>query len=182
MMNTAMNNSIPAGSSPGLTRAPGQPLGGTYIGCSVMRNVPARPTFSVDRCNRRRCATCPVVQPLRFFQSSLTNRRYPVISTCDLSCSTTNVIYLISCAKCDQQYVGETKRKVSERLSGHRSSIKKHANTFITRHFNLPGHTTDDIKIQPLEHITQSPGETEQDVTIRRLDREWFWMLELGTK
>ena len=39
----------------------------------------------------------------------------------------------------------------------------------------------DDIKIQPIEHITQNPGVTEQDVTIRRLDREWFWMLELGT-
>ena len=111
-----MNNSIPAGSLPGLTRAPGQPLGGTYIGCSVMRNVPARPTFSVDRCNRWHCATCPVVQPLHFFWSSLTNRRYTVISACDLSCSTTNVIYLISCAKCDQQYVGETKRSVSDYL------------------------------------------------------------------
>ena len=69
----------------------------------------------------------------------------------------------------------------SERISGHCSSIKKHANTFIARHFNLPGHTMDDIKIQPIKHITQSPGETEQDVTIRRLDRERFWMLELGT-
>ena len=39
----------------------------------------------------------------------------------------------------------------------------------------------DDIGIQPIEHITQSPGETELDVTIRRLDRERFWMLELGT-
>ena len=73
------------------------------------------------------------------------------------------------------------RKKVSERLSGHRSSIKKHANTFIARHFNLPGHTVDDIGIQPIEHITQSPGETELDVTIRRLDRERFWMLELGT-
>ena len=51
----------------------------------------------------------------------------------------------------------------------------------LTRHFNLPGHTVDDIRIQPIEHITQSPGETEQNVTIRRLDRERFWMLELGT-
>ena len=106
-------------------RAPGQPLGGTYIGCSVIQNVPARATFSVYRCNRRRCATCAVIQPLRFFRSSLTLRRYTVISACDLSCSTTNVIYLISCTKCDQQYVGETKRRVSERLSGHRSSIRK---------------------------------------------------------
>ena len=138
MMNTNMNKSIPAGSSPGLTRAPGQPLNGTSIGCSVLHDVPARPIFSVYRCNRRRCATCAVIKPLRFFRSSLTKRRYTVISTCDLSCSTTSVIYLISCAKCDQQYVGETKQKVSARLSGHRSSIKKHANTFIARHFNLP--------------------------------------------
>ena len=58
----------------------------------------------------------------------------------------------------------------SERLSDHRSSIKKHANTFIARHFNLPGHTMDDIKIQPIEHITQSPGETEQDVTVTQVD------------
>ena len=156
MMNTNMNNYIPAGLSPGLTRAPGQPLGGAYIGCSVIQNVPARATFSVYRCNRQRCATCAVIQPLRFFRSSLTLRQYTVISACDLSCSTTNVIYLISCAKCDQQYVGETKRKVSERLSGHRSSIRKHANTFIARHFNLPGHTVDDIRIQPIEHAHHS--------------------------
>ena len=39
----------------------------------------------------------------------------------------------------------------------------------------------DDIGVQPIEHITQSPGETELDVTIRRLDRERFWMLEVGT-
>ena len=68
MMNTNMNNYIPAGSSPGLTRAPGQPLGSTYIGCSVIQNVPARATFFVYRGNRRPCATCAVIQPLRFLQ------------------------------------------------------------------------------------------------------------------
>ena len=181
MINADIRNFIPAGSSPGLTRASGQPLGGTYNGCSVTRNVPARTFIFIDKCNRRRCATRAVIQPSRFFRSSLTNRRCTVISECDLSCSATNVVYLISCTKCDHQYVGETKKKVSERLSGHRSSIKKHANTFIAKHFNLPGHSIDDIRIQPIEHITQRPGETEQDVTIRRLDRERFWMLELAT-
>ena len=39
----------------------------------------------------------------------------------------------------------------------------------------------DDIRIQPIEHTTQNPGETEKDITIRRLDRERFWMLEVGT-
>ena len=181
MMNTFNRNLIPAGSSPGLTRAPGQSLFGTYTGCSAAQIVPASQGISVNKCNRQRCATCAVIQPSRFFHSSLTNRRYTVISDCDLSCSTINVIYLISCDKCDHQYVGETKRKVSERLSGHRSSIKKRANTFIARHFTLPGHSVKDIRIQPIEHITPRPGETEKDVTIRRLDRERFWMLELAT-
>ena len=39
----------------------------------------------------------------------------------------------------------------------------------------------DDIRIQPIEHITRNPGETGKDITVRRLDRERFWMLELGT-
>ena len=79
MMNTNKNKSITAGSSPALTRAPGQPLSGTSIGCSVLHDVPACPTFSVYRCNRRRCATCAVIKPLRFFRNSLTNRWYTVI-------------------------------------------------------------------------------------------------------
>ena len=88
-------------------------------------------------------------------------------------------MYLISCDKCDHQYVGETKGKASERLSGHRSSIKKPANTFIARHFTLPSHSVKDTRIRPIEHITPRSGETEKDVTIRRLHREHFWMLEL---
>ena len=60
------------------------------------------------------------------------------------------------------------------------SSIKKRANTFIARHFTLPGHSVKDIRTHPIEHITPRPGDTEKDVTIRRLDRERFWMLELA--
>ena len=88
---------------------------------------------------------------------------------------------MITCSKCDNQYVGETKQKLSKRLSGHRSAIKKHANTFIAKHFNQPGHSVADILIQPIEKIELLPGESDEDVTIRRLDRERFWMLELGT-
>ena len=165
-----MNNYIPAGSSPGLIRAPGQPLVGTYIGCSVIQNVPARPTFSVYRCNRRRCATCAVIQPLRFFQRSLTHRQYTVISACDLSCFTTNVIYLISCAKCE--------RKVSKRLSGHRSSIKN------TQTLSSPGISIyPDILWMTSEYnlLSISHRALERPSRMLQLDRERFWMLELGT-
>ena len=150
-----------------LTRAPGRHLGGTSTGRSVLRNAPARSRISVKRCNRPHFATRAVIQPSRFFLSFLlAYRRCTVISDSDLSCSTTNVVYLISSCKCDHQQVGETKRKISEWLSGHRSSIRKLANTFIARHFSLPGHSLDDIRIQPIEHTTPRPaGESDQDVT-----------------
>ena len=64
------------------------------------------------------------------------------------------------------------------KISGHRSSIRKHSNTFIARFLNLSGRSMDDIRIQPNEHMTRRPGESDQDVTIGRLDRERFWMLE----
>ena len=150
-----------------LTRARGRHLGGTSTGRSVLRNVPALSRISVKRCNRPHFATCAVIQPSRFFLSSLlANRRCTVISDSDISCSTTNVVYLISSCKCDHQHVGETKRKISEWLSVHRSSIRKLANTFIARHFSLTGHSLDDIRIQPIEHTTRRPaGESDQDVT-----------------
>lgn len=209
---------IPDGSSPGLTRAPGLSLCGAFNDCSVAQNVPSSSTteievnkiqsskerkdrhknkktssseiqqtspigksVSVVKCSRVNCAACPVFYPSIFFKSSLTNRKYEVVSNCNLSCSSSNLVYLITCSKCDNQYVGETKQKLSKRLSGHRSSIKKHANTFIAKHFNLPGHSVADIRIQPIEKIEQLPGESVEDVTIKRLDRERFWMLELGT-
>ena len=111
----------------------------------------------------------------------MTNRKYQIAGNCNLSYSTSNLVYLITCSKCDNQYVGETEQKLSKRLSGHRSAIKKHANAFIAKHFNQPGHSVADIIIQPIEKIELLPGESDEDVTIRRLDRERFWILELGT-
>ena len=69
--------------------------------------------------------------------------------------------WILSRCECDNQYVGETKQKLSKRLSGHRSAIKKHANTFIAKHFNQPGHSVADILIQPIEKIELLPGESD---------------------
>ena len=69
---------------------------------------------SVVKCSRVNCATCPVFHPSKYFKSSLTNRKYQVVGNCNLSCSTNNLVYLITCNKCDNQYVGETKQKLSK--------------------------------------------------------------------
>ena len=147
----------------------------------IPKPSPTGKIASVVKCSRVNCATCPVFHPSKYFKNTLTSRKYQVVGNCNLICSTSNLVYLITCSKCDNQYVGETKEKLSKRLSGHRSAIKKHANTFIAKLFNQPGHSVADILIQPIEKIELLPGESDEGVTIRRLDRERFWMLELGT-
>ena len=117
----------------------------------IPKPSPTGKIASVVKCSRVNCATCPVFHPSKYFKNTLTSRKYQVVGNCNLSCSTSNLVYLITCSKCDNQYVGETKEKLSKRLSGHRSAIKKHANTFIAKLLNQPGHSVADILIQPIE-------------------------------
>jgi hypothetical protein len=51
-----------------------------------------------------------------------------------------NIVYAIHCAKCNLWYVGYTTRTLKERMSIHKSSIKRKDNTAISKHFNLDGH------------------------------------------
>ena len=55
--------------------------------------------------------------------------------------NTEYLIYLIICNKCYKNYVGETKRKLKERLINHRSDIKLNKNTSISLHVNDINHT-----------------------------------------
>ena len=60
--------------------------------------------------------------------------------TQNLTCASKNVIYVIQCKKCSLRYVGETSRKVKERIGQHLSNIRLKYNTPISEHFNLNGH------------------------------------------
>ena len=68
-----------------------------------------------------------------------------------------NLIYLIQCKKCHCQYIGETKRQLSERFEEHRRSILNHHQlsnrTPVSLHFNQPGHSINDVHLIPLELI-----------------------------
>ena len=77
-----------------------------------------------------------------------------------LTCKSKNLIYLIECKKCATrnlpcQYIGETKRHLHERFGEHRRSVQNHQQlaspTPVSEHFNLPGHSVNDIRLIPLE-------------------------------
>ena len=67
---------------------------------------------------------------------------------------------MIQCSRCKVQYIGETKRQLSDRFGEHRRAIEKaityrHIDqpTAVSDHFILPGHSINDIELIPLELI-----------------------------
>ena len=89
------------------------------------------------------------------------------------SCTSKNIIYLISCKKCKIQYVGLTSQALRARLNAHRSAINlKKLKTPLVTHFSLPEHNFSDLKIQILE-VLDSPELLHE--------RELFWIKKLQT-
>ena len=67
---------------------------------------------------------------------------------------------MIQCSRCKVQYIGETKRQLSDRFGEHRRAIEKaithrHIDqpTAVSDHFTLPGHSINNIELIPLELI-----------------------------
>lgn len=127
-------------------------------------------------CNAPDCHTC---KHHALMGSSFTSSTYGSSHQVKglLTCKTKNIIYLITCIKCNIQYVGETGRSLSERLIDHRSNIKNKKKTPIAIHFNTPGHSTlRDLKIMAIEAISDS-----HDPLRRRRQLETLWQTKLGT-
>ena len=67
------------------------------------------------------------------------------------------MLYLIECQKCKLQYIGETERPFKERIGEHKTYIRtKKLNQPTRYHFNLPGHSLDQLKVTVIERITKT--------------------------
>jgi hypothetical protein len=128
-------------------------------------------------CNNTRCMACKLhASNCDSFISSTFNATFPFNDA--FTCKTKNIIYLITCSKCNKQYVGETGRCLADRLQDHRSCILNKKLTPIAIHFNEPGHSIiRDLKALTIDKI----ADTVDSIKIRK-ERELLWWGRLGTK
>ena len=73
-----------------------------------------------------------------------------------MNCDTYNVVYLIECNidSCKQRYIGESDRKIRNRLSEHIGYIRtKKLNMATGAHFNSPGHSTSNLTLTIIENV-----------------------------
>ena len=95
-------------------------------------------------CGRARCVTCPHIH----HTTEIVGPSGSTQIKDSFSCTSKNVVYVIVCLKCGELYVGETGRMLAERFREHLGDVR-HArpNKEVAAHFNLPGHSLDDISV-----------------------------------
>src|SRR5579872_6995483 len=129
---------------------------------------------SFKKCVKPQCLMCVNnTKSTRTFSSKQNKRQFKIAQ--DMTCTTENLIYVITCRKCGIQYVGETGRGLKDRLYNHKSDIKTKEKTPISIHFNSENHSGLDLEMIGIEKIADQPN----SIKIRkRKEQEWQNRLE----
>ena len=103
------------------------------------------------RCSRKRCNTCPYIVS----HTSIVGPNSSLKITDHFDCTTSNVVYCIKCSLCNLLYVGETGRRLGDRICEHLRSIRKNdLDKPVSRHFNLPNHSISNFIVFGLSLIS----------------------------
>lgn len=129
-------------------------------------------------CGKRRCECCLYFKPASDFSSKHTLTEFTI--TGRLTCESANIVYLIECKKCEEQYVGETSRSLKTRLGNHVSNIRGYKDTAVAEHFNQIDHDGNlDLEITPILQIQDQGSKVKNMLTRRKY--ETFFIRKLDT-
>ena len=117
--------------------------------------IQSRVNTGTHSCGKQ-CKLCSYINSDKQIKSIVTKEIIKYKS--DFSCTTVGVIYLISCNKCNIQYIGQTCRRFNTRMKEHITAIKKCEDTIIGTHLNTVGHCLDNFTVQIIEKVC--PNET----------------------
>ena len=114
------------------------------------------------------------------YKCKVTNKKYHIKN--DFDCNSMNIIYLISCTNCNEQYVGSA-IDLKKRFRIYKSDINtKKDRCRVARHFNNkcrdPQNPSAFLKIQPIEQICV---EDESKLDEALWHREKYWQALLFT-
>ena len=130
-----------------------------------------------EPCIFKNCVVCKNLKKMKSFTSSQTKKLFKTPPTAQ--CTTSNVIYLLTCNICKKQYVGKTKRPFNVRLKEHLADIRLKRDKPVAIHINSHGIETRTIIPQVIEIINRDPD--KQETTILRKKREVSWIYRLKT-
>ena len=119
-------------------------------------------------CKHPRCTICTHLNCKPNFTSTKTGLSYPLRH--NFTCSSKNIIYLITCTRCKKQYVGLT-TQVNVRINHHRTNIFNLTQTYISNHFNFVDHSISHLSVQIIDTPSNGPNMQQE---LRHLERYWI--------
>ena len=131
-----------------------------------------RVVCGMKKCNRQ-CKVCSYVQEVKEIKSNRNGDKFQLKG--EFNCQTKGVVYMTFCLRCGKQYVGQTKRKFSDRIREHWLSISNKKDTANAEHFNSERHNIDDFRALIIEKVMPNSNSF-------LLEREEKWIRQLETK
>ena len=125
------------------------------------------------------CISCDICKNYlvfkNMFTSTVTGKKYFVKG--ELHCNSCNVIYLVECSNCKQQYIGST-LNFKQRFRIHKSDIKTNKDRYGTaRYFsNICCHPSNPnfyLKVQLIEQVFCN--DVDKDIEAILWEREKYW-------
>ena len=140
---------------------------------NTRKPYPQRTNRGMNKCGRE-CPACPFIKEQRKIK---VNEKSDWKIMKQVNCNSFNVVYMIECekTKCNQKYIGETKRTLKSRLADHRGYItSENLSTATGAHFNSTGHSLSDMKISIIEQVKKKDD-------IYRKQREHYHIEKFNT-
>ena len=128
-----------------------------------------------NACPKKDCIYCNLLETsgkLKFADREIETKH-------NITCNSSNLIYCIECTKCQHKYVGQTKRKIKDRMREHLYGIKKQKDTDVSYHFNTNGHKgKHDMKVYILDFIFAHPESTRSKSLRHKIEFNWIQRLQ----
>ena len=132
-----------------------------------------RKSNGFSRCGRGffgMCKTCELIPDHGIKNHTCHKTKESFTIKSPVTCITKNVVYKISCKKCQFFYIGETSRRFCDRFSEHRGYVSQKDVTKPTgEHFNKQGHSSNDMIPTIIEQVFPLNNHL-------RLRREQLWI------
>ena len=123
------------------------------------------------------CRYCPKLNTDGRILCSASGRTY--VSRYSTCCSSSNLIYCITCKRCGIQYVGQTKCELKVRFAAHFLKISKNdPESEIAPHFNSGFHKgLDDVQIHIVDFVYAAPDSVKAKYLRDLLEFNWIQRL-----
>ena len=132
---------------------------------------------TVTKCGSPLCTLCPILLTNTSVRSRLSRRQHYIYG--QFTCHTRRLVYLLQCAKCHKQYVGQTINSLAQRASRHLQVIRQKGCMKLQLHFNNDGHTPLDVRFLPLATVSEDLTSSEAEIQLKSV--ETMWIQRLGS-